>query len=401
MEGSGRLDGVPLARLGIVVVSINYRMGVLGFLAHPDLTRESPHHASGNYGIMDQIAALHWVQDNIAAFGGDPKRVTIGGASAGGTSVGYLLGSPLAKGLFRGAMLDSASRLFLADPGLSKTIAGLTPMEEVGAEIGPHVAQLRTVGTAEIIKHALQVTLKLYGEGGKGKIGLKPESNVHIPTTADRPWWPFIDGYVMPIEYSRLFAAGRFNRAACMVCTCQDEGMSFTRILPEFTVDRYHAYLEKYHPGISRKMYEMYPGTTPQEIHVSITRSITDYTFLYGSIRVADYESATGEPVYVERFRHVPPGQPGAIHVADGPYFLGSVAGGKDYKPADLELSADMMERLATFVKTLNPNSPKSSPQWPAWTPKHQMQLDINDPIQPRPFPDRKIIDLYREELGQ
>ena len=120
--GSGRINGEPLAHLGIVLVSINYRLGVLGFLAHPDLTRESPHHASGNYGLMDQIAALHWVQNNIAAFGGDPERVTIGGSSAGGTSIGYLLASPLAKGLFQGAMLDSASRLFLPDPGLSKTL---------------------------------------------------------------------------------------------------------------------------------------------------------------------------------------------------------------------------------------------------------------------------------------
>ena len=99
--GSGRINGEPLARLGIVVVAINYRLGMLGFLAHPDLTLESPHHASGNYGLMDQIAALRWVQQNIATFGGDPERVTIGGSSAGGTSIGYLLASPLAKGLFQ------------------------------------------------------------------------------------------------------------------------------------------------------------------------------------------------------------------------------------------------------------------------------------------------------------
>jgi para-nitrobenzyl esterase len=137
--GSGRMNGEPLARLGVVVVSINYRLGVLGSLAHPDLTRETPDHASGNYGLMDQIAALRWVQKNIAAFGGDPDKVTIGGGSVGGTSIGYLIASPLAKGLFQGAMLDSASRLFLPDPALSETLHGLTPMEQVGVQIAPHI----------------------------------------------------------------------------------------------------------------------------------------------------------------------------------------------------------------------------------------------------------------------
>jgi carboxylesterase type B len=400
--GSGRINGEPLAKLGFVLVSINYRLGMLGCMAHPDLTRESPHHASGNYGLLDQIAALHWVQRNISAFGGDPHRVTIGGASAGGTSVGYLLGSPLAKGLFQAAMLDSASRLFLPDPGLAKTIDGLTPMEDVGLAIAPHIQELRALDTAAVMKRGAQVTDALYAQGGRGRIGLKPESRVHMTTAHEHPWWAFIDGYVMPEQYYRVFASGRFNHLACMVCTSKDEGMNFTLQMPDLTVDGYHKYLQEYYSAISLQMLKMYPGTTPAEIRAAITRTITDFMFLYGSIRVADYESAAGEPVYVERFVRVPPGAAGAPHVADGDYYFGYVkAGYKKYNGDDERISADVMERLAAFIKTSNPNSQHPSPEWPAWTPQHRQYLEMGDQMQPRAFADQAIIDLYRKQLGQ
>jgi para-nitrobenzyl esterase len=404
--GSGRIDGEPLARLGIVVVSINYRLGVLGFMAHPELTRESPHHASGNYGLMDQIFALRWVKNNISAFGGDPDKVSIGGGSAGGTSIGYLIASPLAKGLFQGAWLDSASRLFLPDPGLSKTLHGLTPMEQVGLKVGPHIRELRALSTAEIMKRGAEAARELYGEGGSGRIGLKPESHVHMPNVADHPWWAFTDGYVMPAEVSTMFATGRFNHVACLIGTCRDEGLNFTRHMPDLTVDGYKDYLRKYYSPVSLKMFELYPGKTPDEIRAAITRIITDYMFLYGSIRTADYEAAAGERVYVERFMHVSPGAPGVMHGADGAYFRGDVRdgvtyGAVKYGPADERLSKEMMQRMAAFVKTFNPNADDSSPTWPAWTPKQRQYLEIGDTTQVRDFRDQAIIDLFRKQLGQ
>ncbi len=404
--GSGRMDGEPLARLGIVVVSINYRLGMLGFMAHPDLTRESPHHASGNYGLMDQIFALRWVKNNIAAFGGDPDKVSIGGGSAGGTSIGYLIASPLASGLFQGAWLDSASRLFLPDPGLSKTLHGLTPMEQVGLHVGPHIEALRALGTSEIMQRGAEVANELYGEGGSGKIGLKPESHVHLPTAADHPWWAFTDGYVMPEELSKMFATGRFNHVACLIGTCRDEGLSFTRRMPDLTVDGYKDYLRKYYSPVSLKVFAMYPGKTPDEIRAAITRTITDYMFLYGSIRTADYEAAAGEPVYVERFMHVSPGAPGVMHGADGAYFRGDVRdgvtnGAVKYGSGDEKLSRAMMLRMAAFVKTFNPNAADSQPVWPEWVPKQPQYLEVGDETKVLSFQDQAIINLFRKQLGQ
>lgn len=337
---------------------------------------------------------------------GDPDKVTIGGSSAGGTSVGYLLACPLAKGLFQGAWLDSASRLFLPDPGLSRTLHGLTPMEQVGLQIGPHIHDLRAMSTVEIMTRAVQVDQELYGDGGTGKIGLKPESHVHVPTAADHPWWAFPDGYVIPAELSTMFATGRFNHAACLIGTCKDEGVSFTRRMPDLTVDGYKDYLRKYYSPVNLKMFSMYPGKTPEEIRAEITKTITDYMFLYGSIRTAEYEAAAGQPVYVERFLHVPPGAPGVLHGIDSAYFRGDVKNGVKYQmitygPDDVKLSADMMQIMAAFVKTFNPNPDPAAPQWPAWTTKQPQYFAIGEHMEAKPFADQDIMNLFRKQLGQ
>jgi carboxylesterase type B len=203
-----------------------------------------------------------------------------------------------------------------------------------------------------------------------------------------------------------MFDSGRFNRVACLIGTCKDEGLTFTGKMPDLTVDGYKDYLRKYYPSISMKMFAMYPGTTPVEIRASVTRTITDVMFLYGSIRVADFEAAAGQPVYVGRFVRVPPGVAGALHGADAVYFRGDVKAGVTigrvkYDADDEKLSAEMMQRMAAFVKTFAPNSPQTSENWPIWTPKHQQYLEIGDEMQPRSFQDQATMNLFRKLLGQ
>ena len=298
-------------------------------------------------------------------------------------------------------MLDSAARLFLPDHGLGQTLHSLTPMEQVGLQIAPHIKELRALSAADMLLPASQVTDELFGEGGRGRTGLKPGSRVHLPTRRDQPWWAFTDGYVMPAELYRMFASGRFSHVACLIGTCKDEGLGYALKMPDMTVESYHNYLRKYYPAISMRMSVMYPGTTPGEIHAAIARTITDSMFLYGSIQVADFESAGGEPVYVERFLRVPPRAPGVLHGTDDVYFMGDVKAGQGkYDADDEKLSDNMLPRLAAFVKTLSPNSPQSLPVWPPWTPQHRQYLEIGDQMQARPFQDQAIINLFHKELG-
>jgi carboxylesterase type B len=146
-------------------------------------------------------------------------------------------------------------------------------------------------------------------------------------------------------------------------------------------------------------MLTVYAATTTPDIHVAVGRTITDSMFLYGSMRVADYVSAVGEPVYVERFVRVPPGAPGVLHGTDDVYFMGDVKAGQGKYDADDEaLAARMVLRLSAFVKTLNPNSGEVAPEWPAWTPSHRQYLEIGDTMKARNFQEQPIVDLFREQ---
>ncbi|MCG6925922.1 MAG: carboxylesterase family protein, partial [Acidobacteria bacterium] len=227
-------DGQHLARQGVVLVSLNYRVGPLGFLAHPELSAESPHHVSGNYGLLDQLAGLAWVQRNIAAFGGDPDQVTIFGESAGGIAVSMLCASPLARGLFQGAISQSGGSFGPTRPttypgenmrGLAAAeAAGVTFAEKAGAA---SIAELRQV------------------EPGKLPAGFGSGAA-----------WPIVDGWVIPGDQYELYAAGRYNDVPILVGYNSDEGLSFSR---EKTPEDHIANVKKRYGPFADDLLAAYP----------------------------------------------------------------------------------------------------------------------------------------------
>ena len=201
--GEERHNGGPLARKGAVVVTLNYRLGAFGFMAHPALAAESPNHSSGNYGLLDQIAALQWVQRNIARFGGDPARVTIFGESAGGMSVGALIGSPLAKGLFQRAILESGTGTTL--------LQARADAESKGAKLA---AALGVTGT---------------DAAAAGPLRAAPADSVlavavrQAPNRGSPIFFPVIDGWVLPRPVDSTIALGSANMVPVIVGSNGDE----------------------------------------------------------------------------------------------------------------------------------------------------------------------------------
>ena len=225
--GEERHNGGPLAKKGAVVVTINYRLGAFGFLAHPALAAESPHHAAGNYGLLDQIAALQWVQRNIARFGGDPSRVTIFGESAGGMSVGSLIASPLAKGLFHRAILESGTGVGvgLAPRDSAKAVglqfAATTGVQGDGADAA---RRLRALSADTVLAASLRL-------GRQGEVR----------------FWPVVDGWVLPRAVDSALLRGAANLVPVIAGTTRDEGdewmgaptRSFARLMSARAVPTY------------------------------------------------------------------------------------------------------------------------------------------------------------------
>ena len=200
-------SGEVLARTGVVLVSIAYRVGPLGFLAHPELSAESPHHVSGNYGLLDMIAALQWIKTNIADFGGDPQKVTIFGESAGGIAVSQLCASPLAKGLFEGAISES------------------------GGSFGPPRRTGQPGENMRLLADAERDGVLLAREAGASSIGELRKTPAEKIMAAQRTHglaWPIIDGWVIPTDQYTMYEEKHFNDVPVLIGYNSDEGATFS-----------------------------------------------------------------------------------------------------------------------------------------------------------------------------
>lgn len=372
-RGSGAIltyDGTNLAKKGVVLVTFNYRLGPLGFLAHPELTTESTHNASGNYGLLDQIAALRWVQKNIAVFGGDPQRVTIFGESAGSRSVNALVATPLAKGLFHRAIGQSGG-LFGAMMRLKEAQKNLLAAENYGAAFGKaagvnSLAELRTLPAEKIV-----ALFNSDPEGSKFRTDFN------------------MDGWAFPDEVRNVFAKGKQNAVSVIVGSNANEMTSLTTpaMIPK-TLAEYRNSLTPQYGEAFGEFDAFYPAKTDADAPKAWLDSTRDVRFTL-QMRTWARMTATGKSkAYLYWFSHVPPNPNskylGAYHAGEIAYVFHNLSPQNTLiQEADHKLAAMMMGYWINFAKTGNPNG-TGLPEWKAYEQKTEPYLDFGSPVQLR-----------------
>jgi len=358
----GLYNGANLARKGVVIVTINYRLGGLGFLAHPALSRESSHGVSGNYGILDQIESLKWVQENISAFGGDPNRVTIFGESAGGGSVFALLCSPLAKGLFHRAISESGPILNWSH--LGDSIYGYPAAEEDGAKM----AESLGVDGGENAAAALRA-LDVDGL-------LEITANEERPATIDfrsavLRMAPIVDGWVIPDDPMTIFEQGKQHDVPLIVGCNRDEATMFTMTtrLPT-TVEAYTETMASQLGEHAEAFSAAYPVANRKDIRKAVNELFGDLIFVAPARFVARNMGNVPSQAYAYHFNKVPPGTSGMLlgshHAAEIPYVFGQLHLSPKVSDDDLRTAESMMNYWVQFATTGNPNR-KGLPAWPSY----------------------------------
>jgi para-nitrobenzyl esterase len=375
-------DGESLARHGVVLVTAQYRLGVFGFLAHPDLTRESPHHVSGNYGLLDQIAALSWVRDNIANFGGDPGNVTIFGESAGSLDVNVLMTSPLCRGLFHRVIGQSGP--VVAPPPLAT-------MEKKGEDLArrlttasrPGIEGLRALSSAELQEAT-----------GHGLAFLGPTLGV------------VVDGWVFPESPMKAFAAGKELRVGLLLgSNARELQRPFFPMSGTLT----EAIREQYGPLADRALalYGLTGGSEPPPDPLygnALAQWATDSQFRCGTVAELVWHTRAGNPGYEFEFARAAPGREaaGAAHGTEVPYVFGNldrIANPPHYDATDRQVASAMQTYWTNFAKTGDPNG-EGLPNWPKFDPAQRAYLEFTaeGPVA-RAGLRRQFCDLYTDNL--
>lgn len=343
-------DGAKLAKKGVVLVSIAYRVGQLGFLAHPELSAENPNHVSGNYGLLDQIAGLQWIKKNIAAFGGDPNKVTIFGESAGGISVSMLCASPLAKGLFEGAISES------------------------GGSFGPTRPTTYPGENMKTLKQA-----EMYGKTFAEKAGVSSIAELRKIDADKLPsgWgmgggWPIVDGYVIPDDQHKLYEAGKYNDVPVLIGYNSDEGASFSR---EKTPEEYIAGVKARYGKFADELIKAYPAGK-NDVPKTARDLMRDAAFGWQTWSWARLQSETGKSkvfyYYFDQHPDFPKDSPwaghGSPHGQEVAYVFNHInPDDPQTTKTDLLISDAMATYWTNFAKYGNPNG-KGLPEWPAFS---------------------------------
>lgn len=367
-RGAGSLpiyDGESLALKGVVVVTINYRLGVFGFLAHPELTRESGHDSSGNYGLLDQIAALQWVRRNIAAFGGDAQRVTIFGESAGSWSVNYLMAASLATGLFHRAIGESGA--------VFSGVAKLADVERSGAKFAAAM-------------------------GADSARAVRAKSAVDVlQAAAQTPFPPSVDGWALPEDVTTIFAKGKQNDVPLIAGSNADEATSLSPWPATRTAADFQAQARRIFADRAAEFLKLYPAGSDGEAKASHYASFRDFTFGWQMRSWARMSVRSGaSKAYLYYFSRIPPGPVGAAlgayHAAEIAYVFHNLnLGARPYEDADRKLSDLMSSYWVNFAATGDPNG-NGLPEWPAYRDKSDIALEFGNEVGLRP-------ELHKAEL--
>lgn len=389
-SGSGSIDaynGENMAKKGVVYVTLNYRFGVFGFMAHPDLTKESAYNASGNYGILDQVAALKWVKNNIEAFGGDPNNVTIAGESAGSISVSILQASPLAKNLFQKAIGESCavfgSRGIKGGPTLTLSEAEKTGVKFSESQKMASIDDLRKMPAKDLLKAAKKESMR-----------------------------PIEDGYVLPDSVYNIFEKGKQNDVPILVGSNADEGTLFVSLpWPASTAvkaDKFKDQVKQTYGNKATEFLELYPASTDKEAVNSQIESIKDQCFAWQVHTWANLQSKTGKSkAFYYYFSHLQPGPSsfqklGVYHSSEIAYAYGNLDKlNLPYTDADKKLSNIMSTYWINFARTGDPNG-NNLPNWIPYDEKTDETMMLGDVIGSVPTPHKenlKFFDDYEASL--
>jgi para-nitrobenzyl esterase len=384
-------DGNAIAKKGVVVVSMNYRVNIFGWFAHPELTRESPHHASGNYGSLDQLAGIQWVKNNISQFGGDPSKITIWGESGGSRSVNFLVASPLLKGLARAAIAESHTTF-----GRMLT---LDEAEANGAKLAaaiakPSLSALRAASAEELLDASVKTPRGLNGA--------------------------IVDGWFLPQDIYTIYSQGKQNDLALITGATNDEGGNISGIgaaagggrgsAPE-TLAAYIAWAKQTFGDKAGALLSLYPARDDAQAKRAYHDVYRDINFV-GHRTWAKLQSTTGKaPVWLYLFSHIPPHPDGngnnprapigAVHFSEVIYVFDNLRM-TDYPWTDLDRKvADALATYWTnFAKTGSPNGP-ALVNWPAYNPKDEFWLNIGDTVRLERFNSKGVdfLAAIQEEL--
>ncbi|MEO6801706.1 MAG: carboxylesterase/lipase family protein [Granulicella sp.] len=372
-----RQDGAALTKNGVIVVTMNYRMNVFGFFANEELAKESGKNAAGNYGLMDQTAALQWVKDNIEAFGGDPNNVTLFGESAGSFSVSAQMASPMAKGLFKRVIGESGGALYSAMGVSFKPLADAAAKNDAFAQSVLGVTtldQLRAIPASELLEDISK----------KNSAGMVTR------------FGPNVDGLFLAESPAAIFAAGKQNDVPMLAGWNRDEG-GFD---PKVTVESFKASVEKQFPEHAAELLALNPVTDDASAVRASADLAGDRFIAYSTWKWMEAQKATGkQPVYRYRFDQVAPPDPdhkaglAAYHSSEIMYVFGDLdlvsSIGFHFSPEDHQTSTAMQKYWTNFAKNGDPNG-DGLPKWPAYGPTEWQVMHLGPEPMAAPDTHRK-----------